>query len=78
MATSSVCRGLTVVGEPILRSRPSQSAEAYASIWRDDTPGSPLLYHGEALRDAMQALTEQPVELACATASRRSSKASKR
>lgn len=48
----------------ILRSRPSQSAEAYASIWREDTPGSPLLYHGEALRDAMQALTQQPIELA--------------
>lgn len=48
----------------ILSSRPEQSAEAYRSIWRDEEPGSPLLYHGLGLLEAMRALTRAPIELA--------------
>lgn len=37
----------------ILRTRPARSARKYRSIWTDD--GSPLLRHGEALRDGVRA-----------------------
>jgi ferrochelatase len=38
----------------ILRSRPKESSEAYRTIWTD--AGSPLLVHGLALRENVQAL----------------------
>jgi protoporphyrin/coproporphyrin ferrochelatase len=47
----------------ILPVRPRRSAEAYAKIWGEG--GSPLLVHGQALRDAVgQRLGEVPVALA--------------
>ena len=44
-------RALLVHGV-ILRTRPRRSAEAYRQIWTER--GSPLLFHGEDLRDALQ------------------------
>ena len=48
----------------ILPFRPRKSAEAYAKVWTDR--GSPLLVHGEALRDKVRERlgSEAPVELA--------------
>ena len=51
-----------IVSLAILPFRPRRSAEAYASIWRDD--GSPLLHHSRALCAALDATVDAPVELA--------------
>ncbi len=51
-----------IVSLAILPFRPRRSAEAYASIWRDD--GSPLLHHSQALTAALSAALDVPVELA--------------
>ena len=46
-----------IVSAFILPRRPRQSAEAYRAIWRDDEPGSPLIYHSMALADRLGSLT---------------------
>ncbi len=51
-----------IVSAFILPTRPKQSAEAYAKIWREE--GSPLLYHSRGLADALENALEQPVALA--------------
>jgi ferrochelatase len=45
----------------ILRTRPAQSAEAYAEIWTDN--GSPLIHYCRTLVDELIAKREEPVEM---------------
>lgn len=53
-----------IVSLAILPSRPKRSAKAYASIWRDEAPGSPLLAHSIELVRAVTDLVDNPVALA--------------
>ena len=46
-----------IVSTFILPMRPRQSAEAYRAIWRDATPGSPLIHHTMALAERLRGLT---------------------
>ena len=48
----------------ILPTRPKASAAAYASIWREGEPGSPLVYHSERTAQALRAAIDVPVALA--------------
>lgn len=48
----------------ILPTRPKASAEAYASIWRGEAPGSPLLYYSEQATTKLAGKLDQPVALA--------------
>ncbi|MCZ6887894.1 MAG: ferrochelatase [Gammaproteobacteria bacterium] len=52
-----------IVSAFILPTRPKRSAAAYASIWRDEEPGSPLVYHGQMLAHALAARISMPVAL---------------
>ena len=47
----------------ILRQRPEASARAYRAIWRDEEPGSPLLYWSERLAEALRQRIKIPVAL---------------
>lgn len=51
-----------VVNGLILPRRPHQSAEAYASIWREN--GSPLILISQILQEALQQQFDFPIELA--------------
>ena len=48
----------------ILPTRPKASAEAYASIWRDEAPGSPLLYYSHKAADQLIQRLDEKVVLA--------------
>jgi len=48
----------------ILPTRPKASAAAYASIWRDTAPGSPLLYYSRLVTDQLVKEVDDPMVLA--------------
>ncbi|MEM7217927.1 MAG: ferrochelatase [Pseudomonadota bacterium] len=53
-----------IVSAFVLRTRPAESAAAYASIWRDTEPGSPLIYYSHRFAEALRARLDMPVALA--------------
>ena len=50
-----------IVSGFILPTRPRRSAAAYAAIWRDGHPGSPLIHHTQALAARLRTLTDHEV-----------------